>query len=69
MADVQILTADSGDWIGVYKGDALVYEGHSIDPRELLERIEVIHDFRRMDFEAEGWDRCPPTFPEPERGI
>lgn len=69
MARVQILASDEGDWLGIYFNGKLVYEGHSISPVELLEQIEVDHDYQSLDFNEKNWSRCPEKWPEPERSM
>lgn len=36
------VTAESGDWQGLYIGNKLVAEGHSIRPRDVLDAIANI---------------------------
>lgn len=40
---IVLVSNDEGDWMGVYVGNDLVYQGHSIEPSRLLEIIGVSH--------------------------
>jgi hypothetical protein len=56
-----IVRSESYDWIGIYRGRQLLFEGHSITPEDLLKLLE-------LDYTHEVWDgakfdeyggRCP----------
>lgn len=50
--DIGIVECD--DWIAVYLNYGLVYEGHSITPDMLLEKLEIPFDRIYIDDEQEA---------------
>ena len=50
MSTLRIVDNDD-DWMGVYMGDILVYQGHSISTTELLELLNIEYEHRKVDTE------------------
>lgn len=54
---VDITIVDGDDWMGIYLGENLIYQGHSISTSSLLDLLNIEHQSRDVDIE---WlhDRC-----------
>lgn len=46
MADIELVFNNAGDWMGVYKDGYLAYEGHGIEPNDLLNLCGVPYRMR-----------------------
>ena len=57
--DVRIHFMQTDDWVGLYVNEALVYEGHSLEPVRLLDLLGVDYTEEWVeDLEDSGY-RCP----------
>jgi len=54
MKQVAYITDASGDWEGIYIDGKLVEEGHSLDPRTVLEAADVPFTHRETDLKELG---------------
>ena len=70
---LKILKSNSWDWIGLYRDDKLIWEGHSLTPETLLSLLKL--DFV-VKLAPENWledlGNCPKDWPanlrnDPER--
>lgn len=53
----RITVLDADDWIGIYDGDRLVFEGHSIEPVELCRVLGLTARLQFVDELPSG--SCP----------
>lgn len=51
---IDLVYAESGDWIALYLNGQRVWEGHSLDPSELLERLDLPHNATRAETDESG---------------
>lgn len=50
-----IFLAKADDWIGVYKDEWLVWQGHSLPEHMLLEVLGIEHGLQWFEGELEPW--------------
>lgn len=51
MAEREIVIVDADDWAGLYIDGKLVYEGHSIDYRQVFKHLNIDYSRKEADFE------------------
>ena len=67
--DVKLLFADEGDWVGLYVDGKLVDQGHTLSANQILDAVKIEHEEVGMEFAANGWRSCPPTYAEVEAAM
>jgi hypothetical protein len=64
MKKITFVTDEGGDWLGVYFGDKLAMEGHSLSARDLCDALDLeVEHIEIPSWEKYG-NRCPDILPE-----
>lgn len=59
---ISFLHSDTGDWVGVYVNDELIYEGHNVDARMLIKLLTgEWPEYKEVNLSDLG--RCPDVWP------
>ena len=62
--EVTFVYAD--DWEGLYIGDELIIEGHSLDMLRVLDVLKVSYSYGEAEVCLTAYGRCPPSLKDVE---
>lgn len=60
MSKIVHISEECGDWEGIYVDGKLAAEGHSLDPQQTLDAVDLKYEHHRVNFDALDIYSLPP---------